>query len=44
LRIYRRRYPEWWWGHLYRVEVWLAVLIPLFAIARSALARRASGD
>ena len=20
---YRRRFPEWWWGHFYRPEVWL---------------------
>jgi len=23
--VYRRRFPEWWWGHLYRPEVWAAV-------------------
>lgn len=21
-RIWRRRFPEWWWGHFYRPEVW----------------------
>lgn len=24
--LYRRRYPEWWWGHFYRVEVWVTVV------------------
>jgi len=23
VKLYRRRRPEWWWGHLYRVEVWM---------------------
>ena len=22
---WRRRHPEWWWGHFYRPEVWLAM-------------------
>ena len=21
-----RRFPEWWWGHFYRPEVWLALI------------------
>jgi len=35
-RIWHRQYPEWWWGHLYRPEVWamvaacLALAIQLF--------------
>ncbi len=24
--VFRRRFPEWWWGHLYRPEVWLLPL------------------
>lgn len=24
---YRRRFPEWWWGQLYRPEVWLFLLV-----------------
>jgi len=23
---YHRRFPEWWWGHFYRPEVWLAII------------------
>ncbi|HYF50243.1 MAG TPA: hypothetical protein VEJ63_12610 [Planctomycetota bacterium] len=26
-RIWRRRFPEWWWGHFYRPEVWLAIIL-----------------
>lgn len=24
--VWRRRYPEWWWGNLLRPEVWAAVV------------------
>jgi len=24
--VYKRRHPEWWWGHFYRPEVWLAII------------------
>ncbi|HLX64819.1 MAG TPA: hypothetical protein VKX17_26340 [Planctomycetota bacterium] len=24
--IFVRRYPEWWWGHFYRREVWFAIV------------------
>ena len=24
---YKRRFPEWWWGHFYRPEVWLFILL-----------------
>jgi hypothetical protein len=24
--VYRRRFPERWWGHLCRVEVWAAAV------------------
>ena len=23
--VYSRHFPEWWWGHFYRPEVWLAL-------------------
>jgi hypothetical protein len=26
-RIYRRRHPEWWWGHFYRPEVWASIAL-----------------
>ena len=25
--IWRRRFPEWWWGHLFRPEVWAAIIV-----------------
>ena len=24
---FRRRFPEWWWGHFYRPEVWCALVL-----------------
>ena len=24
--VYHRLYPEWWWGHFFRPEVWLALI------------------
>ncbi len=24
---YHRRHPEWWWGHFYRPEVWVALVL-----------------
>ena len=24
--VWRRRYPEWWWGHFYRPELWLLLV------------------
>jgi len=26
-QIYHRRFPEWWWGHFYRPEVWLSIVL-----------------
>lgn len=26
VRLWRRRRPEWWWGHFYRAEVWATLL------------------
>jgi len=28
--VWRRIYPEWWWGHFYRPEVWLAVVCGMY--------------
>jgi WD40 repeat protein len=42
MRIWRRRRPEWWWGHFYRPEVWAAVvfgLLWLWSVARWAWRR-----
>ncbi|MHC5053281.1 MAG: WD40 repeat domain-containing protein [Planctomycetota bacterium] len=42
LCLYRRRFPEWWWGHFYRPEVWAAILIGaawLWTVARWARGR-----
>lgn len=25
--LYRRRHPEWWWGHFYRPEVWASIAL-----------------
>ena len=25
--FFRRRFPEWWWGHFYRPEVWLFAVL-----------------
>lgn len=30
--IYQRRFPEWWWGHFYRPEVWLLIVLSLALI------------
>ena len=27
IATYHRRFPEWWWGHFYRPEVWLFALL-----------------
>jgi hypothetical protein len=27
LSTYHRRFPEWWWGHFYRPEVWCAIVL-----------------
>jgi len=31
---YHRRFPEWWWGHFYRVEVWLFTLVTVVLVFR----------
>jgi hypothetical protein len=40
--VFRRRFPEWWWGHFYRPEVWAAIVIGavwLWTVARWARGR-----
>jgi WD40 repeat protein len=40
--VYRRRFPEWWWGHFYRLEVWAAIVLGiawLWSVARWARGR-----
>lgn len=32
--IYKRRFPEWWWGHFFRVEVWLFALTGIALLLR----------
>jgi len=29
VRVWHRRYPEWWWGHTYRIEVWVTFTLGL---------------
>lgn len=37
---YRRRFPEWWWGHFYRPEVWAFALITIALLVRGVQALR----
>jgi WD40 repeat protein len=37
LAVWQRRFPEWWWGHLYRPEVWLTGVVGLLWLWRVAL-------
>ncbi|GMV83803.1 MAG: hypothetical protein AMXMBFR7_49870 [Planctomycetota bacterium] len=32
--VFKRRFPEWWWGHLQRPEVWGAIAIALVWLVR----------
>ncbi|MHC4201331.1 MAG: WD40 repeat domain-containing protein, partial [Planctomycetota bacterium] len=41
LRLWRRRRPEWWWGHLCRIEVWMAAALGLLCLWQTL--RRLSG-
>jgi len=41
LQTFHRRFPEWWWGHFYRPEVWLAIGLSVLLIWRAARSRRA---
>lgn len=31
---FERRFPEWWWGHFFRVEVWFFVLTGIALLVR----------
>lgn len=35
LAHYRRRFPEWWWGHFYRPEVWAFGIMTLALFYRA---------
>ena len=37
---WRRRYPEWWWGHFYRPEVWIFLVLTALLAERFARWRR----
>jgi hypothetical protein len=39
--LFRRRFPEWWWGHFYRPEVWLAIALSGVLLVRASRAIRA---
>ena len=39
VNVFRRRFPEWWWGHFYRPEVWLATGLSVALIWRTVRAR-----
>jgi hypothetical protein len=45
--VYHRRFPEWWWGHFYRPEVWALIVFSVLLggmLVRKLLQRRtASG-
>ena len=43
IATYRRRFPEWWWGHFYRPEVWLFITLSGILIWRFVMARKRSG-
>ena len=30
--LWHRRYPEWWWGHFYRPEVWSALVFGVLLV------------
>jgi hypothetical protein len=38
--VLKRRFPEWWWGHFYRPEVWVGVVIAMVWIAITFVRRR----
>jgi len=33
--LFRRRFPEWWWGHFYRPEVWLLLALSFVLLFRA---------
>jgi hypothetical protein len=40
--LFHRRFPEWWWGHFYRPEVWLFIGLSGALLWRFARWRRKS--
>jgi hypothetical protein len=38
--LFRRRFPEWWWGHFYRPEVWVFALLTIFLLVRFVRTRK----
>jgi len=38
--LFRRRFPEWWWGHFYRPEVWASIALGVMLLLRAFRARR----
>jgi len=38
--LHRRRFPEWWWGHFNRPEVWISIAFGLALIVRAVRSRR----
>jgi len=40
VRVFRRRFPEWWWGHFYRPEVWACLALGIALIVRAWRSRR----
>lgn len=41
-QTYRRRFPEWWWGHFFRPEAWAALLLFVALIVRARPGRKSS--
>ena len=44
--VWHRRFPEWWWGHFYRPEVWITIVLSgvlLLRIFASISKRRTQG-
>lgn len=35
VHYFRRRHPEWWWGHLCRPEVWVSVLLGVLCLLQA---------
>lgn len=38
--IYKRRFPEWWWGHFFRPEVWLFLALTVGLAVRFIMHQR----
>jgi hypothetical protein len=42
--VFRRRFPEWWWGHFYRPEVWALLVLTCVLGVRSVRWKRKAGN